>query len=457
MTTAQASRRQVWGWYFFDWASQPYHTLLVTFIFGPFFAGVATQFYQAGGLDAEAAGARAQSLWAWGMGLAGLIIAFGAPFMGAFADTTGRRIPWIAAFSVLYVAGSGLLWFTDPAGSNLIWMLLAFAIGFVGAEYALIFVNSQLPDLAAPDEVGELSGNGFAFGYAGGLLSLAIMLALFAEQGDGRTLAGLAPAFGLLDAEAREGTRAVGPFTALWFAVFMIPYFLWMRDGRPTGERASFGAALASLGRAIRNAIARKSLLSYLCASMFYRDGLNGLYAFGGTYAVLVLGWSVVQVGVFGIIALIASAAFCWAGGKADRRFGPKPVIVVSIFVLIGICTLIVGMSRDQIFGVPLAEGSALPDRVFLFCGALIGGMGGILQSTSRSLMVRHTEPESATEAFGLYGLSGRATSFIAPLLIGIATTMTESPRLGVSPVIGLFVIGLLLLLWVKPRGILTE
>lgn len=121
------------------------------------------------------------------------------------------------------------------------------------------------------------------------------------------------------------------------------------------------------------------------------------------------------------------------------------------------VCFVVINMSRDAIFGIPLPEGSSLPDTIFMACGMLIGGMGGVLQSASRSLMVRHTDPAAPTESFGLYGLSGRATSFIAPILIGITTTMTGSARLGVSPVILLFAIGLVLLIWVKPQGDQTE
>ena len=110
-------------------------------------------------------------------------------------------------------------------------------------------------------------------------------------------------------------------------------------------------------------------------------------------------------------------------------------------------------MSREQLFGVPLAVGSTLPDMIFFGCGVLIGGFGGILQATSRSLMVRHTNPERPTESFGLYGLSGRATAFLAPALIGVATTLTGSARLGISPVVVLFIVGLILLTWVRAEG----
>jgi len=447
-----STRKRIWGWYFFDWASQPYHTLLVTFIFGPFFAAVAADFFMGQGLADEAAKAQAQTIWSLCLTVTGLIIGFGGPLLGAFADISGRRMPWIVVFSVMYVIGAGGLWFMDPEGSNLWWMLISFGIGFIGAEFALIFINSQLPSLCDKDDVGKISGSGFAFGYLGGVVALFILLLLFVEQGNGKTLIGLDPAFGL-DAATKEGTRAVGPITALWFAVFMIPYFLWVRDGKSTGQRGNFGGAIRLVVQSIANLRNRLSLASYLGSSMLYRDALNGLYGFGGVYARLVLGWEITSIGIFGIVAAISSALFCWLGGHADRRFGPKPVIITSILVLTVVCITIVGMSRDQLFGVPLPQGSTLPDMIFFGCGVLIGGFGGILQATSRSLMVRHTNPERPTESFGLYGLSGRATAFLAPALIGVATTITGSARLGISPVVVLFILGLILLIWVRAEG----
>ncbi|WP_299636923.1 MFS transporter [uncultured Ruegeria sp.] len=447
-----SKRRRIWGWWFFDWASQPYHTLLVTFVFGPYFAGVAAGYFTNEGLDAQEAAARAQTVWANCLTITGLIIAFGAPLLGAMADVSGRRIPWIFVFSVMYAVGSAALWYTLPDGSNMWLMLSAFGLGFVGAEYALIFINSQLPDLGDDSEVGEISGSGFAFGYFGGLISLAIMLALFVEQANGKTLIGLDPIFGL-DASQQQGTRFVGPFTAGWFVLFMVPYFLWVREDVPTDKTGTVHEALRLLAKSVSNLRHRVSLASYLGSSMFYRDALNGLYSFGGVYARLVLEWDLIKIGVFGIVSVLAAAAFSWFGGKLDKKLGPKPVILAAIWVLIFVCVTIVMMDRTQIYGIALPEGSNLPDMVFFGCGVLIGGMGGILQSASRSMMVRHTDPEAPVESFGLYGLSGRATAFAAPLLIGIATTVTGSARLGVSPIVLLFILGLFLMRWVRPEG----
>ncbi len=444
-------KKRIWGWYFFDWASQPYHTVLLTFIFGPFFVSLAQDALLADGLGAEAAKAGAQTMWAKTLTITGLIIGFGAPFLGALADTSGNRLPWILAFSVMYVAGAGALWLTDPSGSNIGIMFMVFAIGFIGAEYALIFINSQLPSLGTQEEIGQVSGSGFAFGYLGGVLSLFILLLLFVEQPTGKTLIGLDPLFGLFDAEAREGTRSTGPFVAIWFAVFMIPYFLWVREVRKPNAGASVGTALASLWATVKKLPMRKSLAVYLGSSMLYRDALNGLYSFGGTFAALIMGFSVVQVGVFGIVAALAAAVFSYLGGLADKRLGPKPVVIMSIWVLMGVCFALINLRPDSFFGV--ATGTTVPTIVFYICGSLIGGMGGILQSASRSLMVRHADPKAPTEAFGLYGLCGRATSFIAPASIGAMTAITGNAALGVSPLIALFLLGLILLRWVHLSG----
>ncbi len=446
------ARRRIWGWWAFDWASQPYFTLCLTFIFGPYFAAIATETFMASGMTEQVADARAQSLWSLGQTISGLTIAFCAPMLGAFADNTGRRMPWIVLFSVFYVVGASALWFTLPDGSFLVGALIAFGIGLIGAEFTTIFTNSMLPELGEDSAIGRLSGTGFAWGYTGGVLALFIMLIFFAEGETGTTFVGFEPALGL-DPEAREGTRFVGPFVAAWYAVFMIPFFLWVREPRRPSTHPTFGAALSDLWRTVRGLPKRVSLFAYLGSSMFYRDALNALYGFGGTYAVLVLDWSITQVGIFGIVGALTSAAATWLGGKADSRLGPKPVIIASILILIAVCTLVVGMTRESLWGIALSEGSAVPDTTFYICGAIIGGAGGVLQSASRTMMVRHAPPARPTEAFGLYALSGKATAFLGPALIGLTTLITESARLGMLPLIGLFVLGLVLLVWVNPRG----
>ena len=425
----------------------------MTFVFGPYFVIVASQYYLGLGQDETLADANAQIVWSNCLAITGLIIGFGGPILGAIADTTRLRKPWITTFAVIYFVTALSLWYTLPDGSNMWLMLSVFGLCFIMAEYTYIFTNAQLPSLGSIDDIGKISGSGFGFGYAGGVISLFIMLLFFVEQDNGKTMIlEIDPLFGL-DASAKEGTRFVGPFVAIWFAIFMIPYFAWVSEDRSLKRKLNIAEGFSNLLNSLRSLPARKSLFSYLGASMFYRDALNGLYSFGGTYAVLVLNWNIVKLGQFGIIAAISAALFSWLGGFLDRKWGPKPVIVFMASILTIVCFVIVNTSLTHVFGIAVPEGSNLPDMVFYTCGVFIGGMGGILQSASRSMMVRHTQPERATEGFGLYALSGRATAFLAPALIGLVTAISGDARIGISPLVGLFVVGLVLLIWVNPKG----
>lgn len=449
-----SARKRIWGWYFFDWASQPYNTLLITFVFGPYFAQTAANALIDGGMAQEAARAKAQAYWGYGLTAAGVTIALLAPVLGSIADSSGKRLPWIWFFSLLYVVGAGALWWTAPENFSVIWALFFFGVGLVGAEFTAVFTNSYLPELNPdPGERGRISGSGWAFGYVGGVVALIITLTLFQAGENGRTMAGIAPLFGL-DPATGADTRIVGPVTAVWFAIFMVPFFLYTRENTAlNGPRTSLSEGLKDLAGTLKNLPQHPSLLAYLGSSMFYRDGLNGLYTFGGIYAIGVLDWSITELGVFGIIAASSGAVFCWVGGRVDRKVGPLPVIVWCCIVLILSAGLIVSLSPTSIFGIPLPTGSALPDVAFYIAGVLIGAAGGILQASSRNMMTRQADPARMTEAFGLYALSGKATSFLAPALIAITSDLTGSQRLGFLPIVGLFIAALILLLWVRPKG----
>lgn len=437
------ARRRIWGWWFFDWASQPYNTLLLTFIFGPYITQILGD------------GSRAQAVWGYGIGTAGLVIAVLSPLLGTIADKAGGRMRFIILFSAMYVVGAWGLWYAHPTDYNLMLIMLSFCIGLIGMEFATTFTNAMMPDLTDREDMGRLSGTGWAIGYLGGMVALIIMLTLLAENPQGKTLIGIEPILGL-DPEAREGTRSVGPLTAIWYAVFMIPFFLWVREPRRPGmmsARAAAATAWPDLKAHLRVLPRQRSLFNYLLSSMFYRDALNGIYVFGGIYAAGVLGWSPIDLGIFGILGTITGALFAWLGGRADSRYGPKPVITLTVLALTLTTIGIVFVSREAVFGVAVGPESRLPDIAFYILGALIGAAGGAMQSASRTMMVRQTHPDRMTEGFGMYALTGKATSFLAPLSIGIVTDITGSQQLGILPIVVLFVIGLVLLIRVRPDG----
>lgn len=439
-----ADKKGIWGWMLFDFAAQPYHTLIITFIFAPYFASFIASDPVSG-----------QIQWGYGTAIAGIIIAIMSPILGSIADATGPRKPWIFAFSILGFIGSFMLWWGEPfsTGSSSVFIsLLALVILMIGFEFAAVFNNAMMPTLVPRAQLGRLSGNAWSLGYFAGLFTLIIVLLTMASNEQGLTLLGIEPMFGI-DAELKQGERATGPLTALWYLIFVIPLFLFTPDiDRREKITGAVGQGLKNLFVTIKRLPENTSLFAYLGSSMLYRDALNGLYTFGGIYAVGVLEWSIVQVGVFGILANITGVLGAYLGGRFDDSKGPKFVVRTSVIILTIASLVIITTDTRSAFFIPLEEGTNIPTIVFYICGGLIGAAGGALQAASRTLMADQAEPGRMTEAFGLYAMSGRATAFVAPLLIAFFTDISGSQRIGVIPVVILFIVGLLLLGKVKQK-----
>lgn len=441
------TKKGIWSWMLFDWAAQPFHTLIITFVFAPYFTS-----------QVAATNVIGQTYWGYAVGIAGLLIALLSPVLGALADVSGPKKPWIFGFSLIGITAVFLLWFVTPAASEktVILGLFAFGLALIGFEFAAVFNNAMMPNLVPREKLGKLSGSSWALGYVGGLFCLILVLGFMVGSPDsGKTLIGITPILGL-DSQMHEGNRASGPLTAIWMTLFIIPLFLFTPDQAPrTQVVGAIRQSLKSLWQTIRNLPNNQSLTSFLISSMLYRDALNGLYAFGGIYAAGVLQWSIIQIGIFGILANVTGAIGAWFGGRMDVRFGSKAVVTICILLLILASVLTVSTDRSHILWIMVTEQgvhSSLPDYLFYFCGGIIGAAGGALQASSRTLMVDQAEPGRMGEAFGLYALSGRATSFIAPIAIALVTSLFASQRIGVTPVILLFVISLILLPRVQSR-----
>jgi UMF1 family MFS transporter len=437
-------RSAVISWIFFDWAAQPYFTLITTFVFAPYFA-----------THVAPDPASGQALWGFATAAAGLMIALMSPPLGAIADASGRRKPWIAAFGALLVIGSCLMWFGKPGDVGVIPpLLLAYGIATIGVEFATVFNNAMMPSLVPPEKIGRLSGTGWATGYVGGILSLILVLGFLAASPEtGRTLFGFMPLFGL-DPVTHQGDRITGPLTAIWFIVFVLPMFLLTPDypaKRPVSQALREG--LTDLRQTLSELPKRKSLAAFLLANMIYTDGLVSLFAFGGIYAAGTFEWNTIQIGTFGILLAIAGTFGAWLGGKLDDRLGPKRVIAGSMLILLSSIVAILLVDKDRILfvkvappvpGVALFSGAA--ERAYLVLGCLIGAAGGPLQAASRTLLIRLAPQDRIAQYFGLFALTGKVTSFVGPLLIGLITAVTESQKAGMAVLVAFFVSGLALL-----------
>ncbi|MEM9269767.1 MAG: MFS transporter, partial [Pseudomonadota bacterium] len=283
------------AWCLYDWAGQPFFTLVLTFVFAPYFAASVASDPVTG-----------QAIWSNTITVAGLSMAILAPILGAIADHAGPRKPWIAVFSALFVLGAVGLWGAVPDMASPLPILVLFGIAYFGAEIAFVFYSAMLPSLASKAEIGHLSGRGYAWGYVAGILSLVLVLGFLAPAPGGeKTLLGLSPAFGL-DPSQGEPQRATGPLAALWFVLFAVPLFLVVPDApRRANPGSAVRSGLAALTASIKSLPGERSLFAFLIGSMLYRDALAGVYIFGGIYAAGVLGWGTFQLGVFGIIAAL--------------------------------------------------------------------------------------------------------------------------------------------------------
>jgi UMF1 family MFS transporter len=441
-------RAAVVSWIFFDWAAQPYFTLITTFVFAPYFA-----------THVASNPASGQAMWGFATAAAGLVIAILSPVLGAIADASGRRKPWIAAFGALLVIGSTLMWFGKPGDPSVIpALLLAYGIATIGIEFAIVFNNAMMPSLVPPDKIGRLSGTGWATGYVGGILSLILVLGFMAANpGTGRTLFGFQPLFGL-DPVTHQGDRITGPLTAVWFIIFVTPMFLLTPDyPAKLRVREALRAGLTGLRRTLGELPKRKSMAAFLLANMIYTDGLVSLFAFGGIYAAGTFGWHTIQIGTFGILLAIAGTFGAWLGGKLDDSLGPKRVIAGSLLILLSAIVAILLVDKDSIFfvkvappvpGGPLFSGAA--ERAYLVLGCLIGMAGGPLQAASRSLLIHMAPKDRVAQYFGLFALTGKVTSFVGPLLIGAITAITASQKAGMAVLVLFFAAGLALLARVR-------
>ena len=437
------SRRAIVGWLLFDWATQPFFTLVGTFVFAPYFATAVV-----------GDPVRGQALWGYATGAAGVVLALMAPLLGSVADATGAKKPWIAAAGALLVLASASLWVATPAASTgiIVATLLAYGLATIAAETAAVFNNAMMVRIVPAPRLGWLSGLGWATGYVGGLVSLVLVLGFLAALPEtGRTYFGLEPLLGL-DPARREGDRITGPLAAAWFLIFVLPLFVLTPDTPSFGRdwRDATREGLARLRLTLREARADGGMARFLVANMIYQDGLAALFAFGGIYGAGVFGWGPVELGVFGILLTVTATLGALVGARLDERLGSRVIVQRSLITLVLVCVGILSLSREHVlFAIPvpppnLADGlfGSWPERLFLVLGMIIGAVAGPLQAASRALLARMAPPEETGRYFGLFALSGKLTSFLAPLLVALATDATQTQAAGLAVLVIFFAAG---------------
>ncbi|MGF9566307.1 MFS transporter [Neorhizobium sp. JUb45] len=439
----RTSRLGIWGWMLFDWAAQPFFTVVTTFIFGPYLVARMTE-------DPVAA----QAAWSNMATISALLIAILSPVLGSIADQSGARKPWIAFFAVIKIASLGMLWFAAP-GSPIIWPLLFMVLASLAAEFSVVFNDSMMPRLVSEKEVGRISNIAWGLGYLGGMLVLILVVAFLAgDPRSGLTIIGMEPLFGL-DPSTGDDARVTGPLSAIWYFLFILPMFFFTPDaakGLPLRQAVVSG--LSELRGTIGELRHRPNLMRFLIARMLYQDGVNGLLILGGAFAAGMFGWATIEIGIYGIILNVVAVFSCIAAGWIDRSLGSRKVVIISLALLLVATAGIISTNPGSVlFGLlPLSmeDGGGLfgtaAEKAYILFGMLIGIAFGPVQASSRSYMARSVSLSESGRYFGIYALSGRATSFLATLFFSIATYATGSAHIGMATLVIFLSAGLALL-----------
>jgi len=415
--------RKILAWGAWDWGSSAFNAVATTFVFTVYLTSKSF-----GDTDHTSA------LLGWVLGIAGALVAVTAPVTGELSDAAGRRKLWLAIFSAL-VALSLLATVFVRADPSYLWFgLIAIAVGTICYELAAVNYNAMLTQVSTPRTIGRVSGLGWGLGYVGGIVLLLIVYVLFISD-DGGALH--------VSTDAGWNIRISMLVATVWFAVFAIPVLVAVTENRVPGEiareRRSFFGAYAVLFRTIAGLWREsRNTIWFLLASAIFRDGLTGVFTFGGVLAAGTFGFSSGQVIIFAIAANIVAGIATIATGALDDRLGPKPVIITSLIGLV-------------IAGALVFAFRAGGATIFWIFGLILCLFVGPAQSASRTFLARLIPEGREGEVFGLYATTGRAATFLAPTAFALFVELFGKQIFGVIGIVLVLLVGLLVMLPVKP------
>lgn len=449
------------AWAIFEWARNPYYVLINIYIFAPYFGEViGRQMLESGalaGLDparAEAvAGAEGLATIASVTKWAGFVAALTAPFLGAALDRGGRRKPLMALFLGILALASWNLWYAAPDGTGyaIATVMTVMVFGHVSYTYSEVTHNAMLSISGRPQALPMISGLGLGLGNLASAIMLLAIIGLFALPAmTGWPLA--EPAFGI-DVGADEHRRLVGPLTAVWIVLFVIPFFLWARDGGTPGSswRRAFRSGSHGLFNTLRRASENWNILKFLGARMLYADAMIALLTLSATYVTLFFKWTVIEMAVYAIFSSLFAFFGGLVGGWLDRVLGPKRALMLEITMMLATLILQLSITPERLF-FGLLENTAvwdglvfqtMADIVFLCTIIPLAISATASISSSRSMLVHLAPPERIGEFFGLYAIAGTVTVWLGPLLVELFARWFDSQRIGMSAISVLFLLGL--------------
>ena len=413
------ARGRVVAWAFWDWGSAAFNAVVTTFVFTVYLTGSAFG-------DKDAISAQL----GWALAIAGFLIAVLAPVTGQRSDTSGRRKFWLGVNTFIVVALTAAMFFVEASPSFLLLGLVLLAAGNVFFEFAGVNYNAMLGQVSTPRTIGKVSGFGWGMGYLGGIVLLLIVYFGFIK-----------PEVGLFGVTSENGlaVRVTMLIAAAWFGLFALPVLLRVPEYRSAQaarrETVGFFRSYLVLGQDIaRLWKTSPQTVHFLIASAVFRDGLAGVFTFGGVLAASVFGFSPGEVIIFAIAANVVAGIATIISGSLDDRLGAKPIIVTALVGLI-VCGGLVFLLHD---------GGQL---VFWTAGLALCLFVGPAQSASRTFLARLIPAGREGEVFGLYATTGRAASFLAPTAFALMVTVFGATYWGILGIVLVLFVGLLLLL----------
>ena len=424
MNSKNNYKKTIFSWSIYDFANQPFTTIIITFIYSTFFAS--TIF-----IGSEEAGV---SAWGKAITVSSLIVAFLSPIMGAVADKGGYRKFFLIFWTWICIIFSYLLYY--PLQGDVFNALLFFCIANIGFEMGGVFLNAYLPEIAPHNKIGRISGYGWSFGYVGGLIALAICYIMLIVPD-----APINP-FNqeLLDKSTYEHVRIINVFIAIWFAIFSIPTFLYVKSNKQinTNSKTLISSSLKTIKKTFFEIKKYKQITRFLLARIVYNDALITVIAFGGPYAYTQFGFDMDTNGklmIFGIILNVFAGIGAFLLGFLDDCIGGKKTIQITNFGFI--VALIIA------FIAPSLNNGEL---YFWISGILVGIFMGPNQAASRSLLGRMIPENKENEFYGFFAFSGKATAFLGPLLFALIIDFTGDMRWSMLMLAIMFFIGMCIL-----------
>ena len=364
------------AWYLYDFGNSAYAAVILLAVYSAYFKGTVV------------GGAEGSRYWGISVGIAMLTVAIISPFLGAIADFTASKKRFLLIFSAITWVFTALLFFVQEG--DIYKGMIFFIIAEVGYRSGQVFYNSLLPEIASPEEMGRVSGNGWAIGSFGGILCLLILLPL------------------IMLVEGTIMVRLSLVFTAVYFAVAAIPAFRWIQERGapnplPPGETylSVAGSRLLETIKALGN---YRDFLRFIIAFLIYNDGILMALNFAAIIGAVMFGMDQTQLIIFMIIVQVTSVAGAYVAGLVGKKIGFKQTLIYSLIMM----TLVV---LSMLFAQTMTQ--------FYVIGALAGFALTGVQSVSRTLVGYFAPEGRSAEFYGIFAVTGRTSSFIGPTVYG--------------------------------------